>query len=125
MHLLFVFAEGLYSVAICITLLTAGVQELASLPKPPFPVTRHVGSFGQQMGEYVIGQIIAREKGFRGYWSAQQARKWCVPLPGVCCLTIFPRSPLRADEETGWFCRELSALSIGILGVGEIGKKGI
>lgn len=55
---------------------TAGMESLTSIPKLSFPVTRHVGSFGQQMGEYVVGQIIARERGFQQLSAAQEARKW-------------------------------------------------
>lgn len=55
---------------------TTGMESLTSIPKLSFPVTRHVGSFGQQMGEYVVGQIIARERGFQQLSAAQEARKW-------------------------------------------------
>ena len=83
----------------------AGVDSILSqyITPPNFVLTRHVGTnFGQQMGEYVLAQILAWEKDLFAIESDMQQRKWqwkiCAP-------------------------RTLPSLSVGILGVGNIGRK--
>ena len=85
----------------------AGVDSIVSAAdssQPPrFTLTRHVGtSFGQQMGEYVLAQIVARERNLFSIEADMQHRKWQ-------WKTEAPRT--------------LPSLSIGILGVGHIGKR--
>lgn len=45
-------------------------------PVIPFSVTRQVGNFGHHMAEYVIGHIIARERGFFQQHLNQLEKKW-------------------------------------------------
>ena len=83
----------------------AGVDSIvaSSTVSPSFTLTRHVGpSFGQQMGEYILVQILARERNLFSVVADMQQRKWE-------WQTQDPRS--------------LPSLSIGILGVGNIGTK--
>ena len=72
-------------------------------PFPPFVFTRLGGVFGPVMSEYVIGHIIARERKFALSWKYQLSKEWA------------------------WWeklvYRELSELTIGILGFGEIGQE--
>lgn len=70
---------------------------------PPFAVTRFAGSFGPLMAEYVIGHIIANERQFFGLCDDQKQKKW-----DTCN---------RGDY------RPLSTLTVGILGIGDIGKE--
>ena len=83
----------------------AGVDKIVS-SKPELPnfiLTRHVGtSFGQQMGEYVLVQILARERRLFAISSDMEQCKW----------------PWQDHAP-----RTLPSLSIGILGVGNIGRK--
>ncbi|XP_039256094.2 glyoxylate/hydroxypyruvate reductase A-like [Styela clava] len=62
-------------------------------------ITRAGGIFGPSMAEYVIGAIVAMEKGFPRFYKQQMEAVW--------------KSPPR--------CRNLSSLTIGILGLGDIG----
>ncbi|XP_077990740.1 glyoxylate/hydroxypyruvate reductase A-like [Glandiceps talaboti] len=73
-----------------------------SKPQPSYKLTKMAGVFGAYMSEYVIGQIIARERIFNQLFVDQRNREW--------------HGRLRANY------RVLSSLSIGILGVGDIGK---
>ena len=71
---------------------------------PQFVLTRQAGTnFGQQMGEYVLAQILTREKNLYSIHSEIAQRKWEWHMSGV------PRT--------------LPSLSVGILGVGVIGKR--
>jgi len=70
---------------------------------PPFTVTRFAGSFGPLMAEYVVGHLVAHQRQFFGLLEDQKEKKW--------------EKQLRGDY------RPLSTLSIGVLGVGEIGRE--
>lgn len=85
--------------------LYAGVDTLVANAKvsPRFTLTRHVGtSFGQQMGEYVLFQILQLERKWFSVQKNMEQRKW---------------------EWMFTAPRTLPSLSIGVLGVGHIGKK--
>ena len=70
---------------------------------PPFVLTRFGGVFGPLMAEWVIGQIICRERGFDQMRRDQQNRVW------------------RGSEVQTY--RALSTLTIGVVGLGEIGSE--
>jgi len=71
--------------------------------QPNFALTRLAGVFGPAMAEYVVGQIIARERGFETFMSDQKAHFW-------------------RGEERALPYRLLDELSIAILGLGDIGS---
>lgn len=71
---------------------------------PSFLFTRSGGVFGQVMAEYVIGQIIANERMFYSMHDAQKCSQWAQQRYAECC-------------------RSLRDISIGILGVGDIGRR--
>ncbi|XP_077997379.1 glyoxylate/hydroxypyruvate reductase A-like [Glandiceps talaboti] len=73
-----------------------------SKPLPTYKLTRFAGMFGIHMREYVIGHIIARERKFNDLREDQAKGNWDYAL--------------RAKY------RLLSSLSIGILGLGDVGK---
>eukprot|EP00040_Diaphanoeca_grandis_P033744 m.207366 g.207366 ORF g.207366 m.207366 type:complete len:379 (-) comp32983_c0_seq1:147-1283(-) len=88
-----------------ISMTWAGVEGLIAHIKtmesrPTAKITRFAGFFGEVMAEHVIGTIIMRERGFGTYVINQRSKVW---------------KPQREY-------RLLRDLSIGILGVGEIGK---
>ncbi|XP_076469013.1 glyoxylate/hydroxypyruvate reductase A-like [Babylonia areolata] len=72
-------------------------------PKQDFILTRTQGDFGNIMGEYVVGQIIAREKDFAG-------------------MKVYQENRVFDNQQFAAF-RPLYTLSIGILGYGTIGKR--
>lgn len=45
-------------------------------PYPSFILTRLGGIFGAQMGEYVVGHIIARERKFKLSWESEKTKQW-------------------------------------------------
>jgi len=71
-----------------------------NLPRPEYIVTRNGGFFGQQLSEYVLGQIIARDRHFYKMKNNQQNKIW------------FREGYKSAYERT-----------IGIIGLGDIGKQ--
>lgn len=85
----------------------AGVEKVVYHPtaKPTFILTRQAGYFGPQMAEYVLAQIINRERRFFQLHDNQKTSLWS--------------SPQHHDMQY----RLLSTLTIGILGAGDIGKK--
>ena len=83
----------------------AGVESIVSqcTSAPSFILTRQVGaSFGQQMGEYVLMQILAWERNLLTIESEIKQKKWS-------CKSAAPRT--------------FPSLSVGILGVGNIGRR--
>ena len=83
----------------------AGVDGMAKFikhdkPYPDLQVTRFA-VFGQHMAEYVLGHIIALERNFRGILKDQECHKW--------------------DSSVRPY-RLLSSLTIGIIGIGDIGS---
>ena len=66
-------------------------------------MTRFAGAFGPLMAEYVVGHLVAHQRQFFGLLDDQKHKKW--------------EKELRGDY------KPLSSLSIGILGVGEIGQE--
>ena len=54
----------------------AGVELLMKHPPPPFLVTRTGGIYGQMMAEYVIAQIINRERHLFGMYEHQKKAVW-------------------------------------------------
>ncbi|XP_014669476.1 PREDICTED: glyoxylate/hydroxypyruvate reductase A-like [Priapulus caudatus] len=83
----------------------AGVDRIMDsvAERPAARITRFGGAFGPAMAEYVIGQIIARERNFELMREQQKKVYWW-------------QAPFRSY-------RLLSTLSIGILGTGDIGKE--
>lgn len=70
---------------------------------PPFIVTRFAGSFGPLMAEFVLGHVIAHQRQFFGLLEDQKRKVW--------------------NRETRRDYRPLSSFTIGILGIGDIGKE--
>ena len=58
----------------------AGVDVVVSCASssPSFTLTRQVGSFGQMMGEYVLAQILARERNLFSVEREMRQHKWWV-----------------------------------------------
>ncbi|CAG5120804.1 unnamed protein product [Candidula unifasciata] len=84
--------------------LDAIVRALGTLEKPPeFLLTRQTEGFGQSMAEYVIGQIVARERNFPLMNDLQRASRF-----DYSQLTQY---------------RRLNELNLGILGLGNIGTE--
>ncbi|XP_067944761.1 glyoxylate/hydroxypyruvate reductase A-like [Watersipora subatra] len=73
---------------------------------PQFPYCRFAGRFGQAISEYVISYIVAQERNFRKVYEAEAECKWSQEI----------------REHIVQKTRNLDKLSIGILGVGDIGK---
>ena len=69
-------------------------------PYPQLQVTRHA-VFGRHMAEYVLGHIIAIERNFKGVFSNQERHQW---------------------EMSRRSYRLLNKLTIGLIGVGDIGS---
>ncbi|XP_070546764.1 glyoxylate/hydroxypyruvate reductase A-like [Ptychodera flava] len=89
----------------------AGVDDIfnhldRSRPFPTYKLTRFGGVFGMHMKEYVLGYIIAHQRNFRQLWEYQNKAKW-----------------FNISQTDVPFYTLLSKLSIGILGVGEIGRE--
>ena len=75
----------------------------------PFLLTRHAGSsYGQLMSEYIVAQMVNWERQLYGFHTDQLNSQWSEQRRAA------------ADNP-----RMLSNLTIGILGVGTIGKRGI
>ena len=74
---------------------------------PSFLLTRHAGaSYGQMISEYVVAQMVNRERQFYGFHADQLNSRWSLERRGA---VTYPRM--------------LSSLTIGILGVGAIGRR--
>jgi phosphoglycerate dehydrogenase-like enzyme len=74
----------------------------ANVTPPPYPIARMGGKFGIHMAEYVIAQIIRRERKFDEMLLDQKQHNW-----------------LKQEKYITY--RRLSDLTIGILGLGDIG----
>ncbi|BFZ10714.1 hypothetical protein BsWGS_13753 [Bradybaena similaris] len=84
--------------------LDAIVKALDKLEKlPDVLLTRQTDGFGQSMAEYVIGQIVARERNFSLMYDLQRASRY-----DYSQLTRY---------------RRLNELNLGILGLGNIGTE--
>lgn len=96
---------------------------VSSVTSPPsFTLTRQVGSFGQQMGEYVLAQILARERNLFSVDREMRQHQWWVLQQ--CHLVLSNSISLPSRRWHNQVCRTLPTLSIGILGVGQIGRRG-
>ena len=75
---------------------------------PSFLMTRHAGiCYGQLMSEYIVAQMVNWERQMYGFHSDQLNSQWNEERR---IAVVNPRM--------------LSTLTIGILGVGTIGKRG-
>lgn len=83
----------------------AGVELLVKHPPPTFVVTRTGGIYGQMMAEFVIAQIINRERHLFGMYEYQKKIIWS--------SSVYQKKEYRP----------LSRISIGILGIGDIGQR--
>jgi len=72
-------------------------------PLPSYKLSRFGGYFGAHMAEYVIGQILCKERQFIQMYHKQQQSQW-------------------SQQEFQQY-RLLSELTVGILGLGDIGKQ--
>lgn len=82
-----------------------GVNELVR-DSPRFLLTRHAeGSYGQLMSEYVVAQMVNWERQLYSFHADQLNSLW--------------------NQKRLGSCRKLSDLTIGILGVGIIGRRGM
>jgi len=70
------------------------------MPRPQYIVTRNGGFFGKQLAEYVLGQIIARERHFYNIHDNQTKKIWY-------------REGYKSVHER----------TLGIIGLGDIGKQ--
>lgn len=80
------------------------IEKISQQPAGSYAVTRFGGVFGPHLAQYVIGHIISWERGFQKMWGDQQRHKWDA---------IWRRQ---------YKYRLMSELSIGILGLGDIGR---
>jgi phosphoglycerate dehydrogenase-like enzyme len=74
-------------------------------PPPGFIFTRLGSGFGPYIADYIVGQIISRERHFDKYVRDQDNKKW-----------------LWEDRIYGGY-RKVSDLTVGLLGVGNIGQQ--
>ncbi|XP_066938406.1 glyoxylate/hydroxypyruvate reductase A-like isoform X2 [Macrobrachium rosenbergii] len=81
------------------------VEALRDKPKPSFAVTRLVDeAFSQLMAEYVIGWIIAHERGLLQVWEGQVKSVW-------------------SQRGNIGYYRSIQDLTVGIMGMGNMGKE--
>lgn len=86
----------------------AGVEKVlakidAAAP-PPWRLTRFAGYFGPAMADYVCSHILARERHSGHFMKLQEAKRW-----------------ENVHDSPGY--RLINTLSVGVMGVGEIGKE--
>ncbi|XP_048257701.1 glyoxylate/hydroxypyruvate reductase A-like [Haliotis rufescens] len=85
----------------------AGVESIMSAVQeskmqPTFTFTRTGEGYGQVIGEYVIGHVIAHERKFKQMFKTNESRIW---------------------DANYKYIRSLSTLTIGVLGLGQIGTE--
>ncbi len=81
----------------------AGCNQLLDVPKRDYVVTRCAGFFGPDMAEYAAGHILALERDLRTQAERQQRAEWV------------------GAREGGGSYRRLPTLTLGVLGLGDIG----
>ncbi|KAL1518829.1 hypothetical protein AB1Y20_003106 [Prymnesium parvum] len=78
----------------------AGCNQLLQQPRRDFVATRLAGQFGPDMAEYTALHVLGCERRLRSLWESQQRCEWAA----------------------GGGYRRLSALTLGVLGLGDIGS---
>ena len=86
----------------------AGCNQLLQQPRRDFVATRLAGQFGPDMAEYTALHVLSYERQLRTLWDRQQRSEWMGARdePGVAPGTY----------------RRLSSLTLGVLGLGDIGR---
>ena len=88
----------------------AGCNQMLDQPRRDFVTTRLTGCFGPDMAEYAMLHILAQERRFNFQRDMQLKRTW-----------VAVRSE-SGEMQGGAAYRRLSTLTLGILGLGEIGS---
>lgn len=81
----------------------AGCNQLLDVPRRDYVVTRCAGFFGPDMAEYAVGHVLALERGLLKQHAQQQRAEWI------------------GAREGGGAYRRLPTLTLGVLGLGDIG----
>ena len=88
----------------------AGCNQLLEQPRRDFVATRLGGCFGPDMAEYVMLHVLVRERQYEYQRTLQREKTW-----------LAARSEAGAMQG-GAAYRRLSTLTLGVLGLGEIGS---
>ena len=88
----------------------AGCNQLLAQPRRDFTATRLAGCFGPDMAEYTLLHILARERRYEFQRDLQRKKQW-----------LGARSETGASQGGGAY-RRMSSLTLGVLGLGDIGS---
>ena len=80
------------------------LAQIDAAAPPPWRLTRFAGYFGPAMADYVCSHILARERHSGHFMKLQEGKRW-------------------ENVHDSPSYRLINTLSIGIMGVGEIGKE--
>jgi phosphoglycerate dehydrogenase-like enzyme len=86
-------------------------QLLTASERRDYTATRLAGCFGPDMAEFAMLHILARERRYEAQREQQKRREW-----------VHARNPSTGARQSGGDYRRLSALTLGILGLGDIGS---
>lgn len=89
----------------------AGCNPMLNQPRKDFAVTRLAGCFGPDMAEYCFLHILALERQYDLQRKLQHEKQW-----------LGARNAESGDRQGGAAYRRLSSLTLGILGLGDIGS---
>lgn len=84
----------------------AGCNQLLDVPRRDYTVTRLAGCFGPDMGEYCTLHILALERQYEEQRRMQSRAEWAA-----------------SRASAGFTYRRLSSLTLGVLGLGDIGSE--